>query len=30
MTQINIPSFIKKLIEASNAYDTETYLSLYH
>ena len=30
MTQINIPSFIKKLIEAGNAYDTATYLSLYH
>ncbi len=30
MTQINIPSFIKKIIEASNAYDIEAYLSLYH
>lgn len=30
MTQINISSFIKKLIEAGNAYDKEKYLSLYH
>jgi len=30
MTQINMHSFISKLIEAGNAYDTETYLSLYH
>lgn len=30
MTAINVPSIIKKLIEAGNAYDTEGYLSIYH
>ena len=30
MAQINIPAFIDKLIATGNAYDTESYLSLYH
>jgi ketosteroid isomerase-like protein len=30
MAQINIPSIIKKLIDAGNAYDTDAYLSFYN